>query len=115
MDNSLKIELVATRSPTADPQALLLAFLFSNKTALPITELHFQLAVAKGYEAELKPQSGRVLEPGQSKGVTQHSRVWHAGDRSRRVEGVKIRWRVSYRVGGEARSETGEVPEFGVA
>jgi len=56
-----------------------------------------------------------VLEPGQSKGVTQHSRVWYAGDRSRRVEGVKMRWRVSYRVGGEARSETGEVPEFGVA
>ena len=69
----------------------------------------------QGYEAELKPQSGRVLEPGQTKGVTQHSRVWHAGDRSRRVEGVKMRWRVSYRVGGEARSETGEVPEFGVA
>ncbi|KAI1411580.1 VHS-domain-containing protein [Hypoxylon sp. FL1857] len=44
-DGPLRIELKATRSST--PSALSLLFLFSNTTAAPITNLHFQLAVTK--------------------------------------------------------------------
>jgi len=47
--------------------------------------------------------------------VTQSIHVWHAGSRDRKVETVKLRWRVSYKVGGEVKQEMGEVPEFTVA
>jgi hypothetical protein len=47
--------------------------------------------------------------------VTQSITVWHAGSRNRKVESIKLRWRVSYKVGGELRQEMGEIPEFGVA
>jgi hypothetical protein len=41
--------------------------------------------------------------------------VCHAGARDRRVEAIKLRWRVSFKVGGEVRQEMGEIPEFSVA
>jgi ADP-ribosylation factor-binding protein GGA len=56
-----------------------------------------------------------MLEPKQSRGVTQTVEVWHAGDRSKKVESIKLRWRVSYKVGGEQKSEMGEIPEFNIA
>ncbi|KAL2016880.1 hypothetical protein VTK56DRAFT_2880 [Thermocarpiscus australiensis] len=113
-NTSLKIEMAAARTVDTDPSISLL-FAFSNNTAQQVTELHFQLAVTKGYELQLKPQSGRTLEPKQSRGVTQPISVWHAGSRERRVEAVKLRWRVSYKVAGELRQEMGEIPEFNVA
>ncbi|KAK3898193.1 VHS domain-containing protein [Staphylotrichum tortipilum] len=110
----LKIDMLANRTSTAAP-ALVLSFGFSNNTASPVSELHFQLAVTKGYELELKPQSGRTLEPKQSHGVTQSIRIWHTGNRDMKVETVKLRWRVSYNVGGKVQQEMGEIPEFTVA
>ena len=41
--------------------------------------------------------------------------VCHAGDESRKVESIKLRWRVSYKVGDEQKSEMGEIPEFSLA
>lgn len=41
--------------------------------------------------------------------------MWRAGDRSNKVESVKLRWRVSYKVGGELKTEMGEIPEFSLA
>jgi hypothetical protein len=69
----------------------------------------------QGYELQLKPQSGRTLEPKQSRGVTQSMNVCHAGGKDRRVESIKLRWRVSYKAGGEVKQEMGEIPEFSVA
>jgi hypothetical protein len=69
----------------------------------------------QGYELELKPQSGRTLAPKQSRGVTQSINVWHSGDRTRKVDGIKLRWRVAYKVGAELKQEMGEIPEFTVA
>lgn len=112
-DGPLKIDLKATRSST--PSALSLIFLFSNTTAAPITNLHFQLAVTKGFELQLQPQTGRSLQPKQTAGVTQSVEVFHAGDRSKKVESIKLRWRVSYTLGAEQKSEMGEIPEFGIA
>ncbi|KAK3319809.1 VHS domain-containing protein [Cercophora scortea] len=113
-DTFIQIDLVATRRVPGAP-AIDLLFLFTNKTALPVSELHFQLAVTKGYELQLQPQSGRSLEPRQAQGVTQAINVWHAGDRTRKVDAIKFRWRVSYKVGGEGKNEIGEIPEFSVA
>ncbi len=63
----------------------------------------------------LKPQSGRSLEPKQSRGVTQAIEVFHAGDKSKKVESIKLRWRVAYKIGAELKNEMGEVPEFSLA
>lgn len=63
----------------------------------------------------MKPQSGRTLEPKQSRGVTQVMEVWHAGDKTRKVESIKLRWRVAYKIGGEVKNEMGDVLEFGLA
>ncbi|KAL2268472.1 hypothetical protein VTJ83DRAFT_3318 [Remersonia thermophila] len=113
-NTSLKIDMVASRATAADA-AVQLLFAFSNNTAQRLTELHFEVAVTRGYELQLKPQTGRALEPKQSRGVTQSMSVWHAGSRDSKVESVKLRWRVSYKVGGEVKQEMGLIPEFSVA
>ncbi|KAK4042952.1 VHS domain-containing protein [Parachaetomium inaequale] len=113
-NTNLKLDMVANRSVDSDPGISLL-FAFTNNTAQPVSELHFQLAVTKGYELLLKPQSGRTLAPKQSRGVTQSIKVCHAGDQAKKVEAIKLRWRVAYKVGGELKQEMGEIPEFTVA
>lgn len=134
-NTSLKIDLLANRT-TSSSKSINLLFAFSNNTAQPISELHFQLAVTKvcplvstlsyrweflltfcqGYESSLKPQTGRSLEAKQSRGITQAIEVWHAaGNKDKKVDSVKLRWRVAYKVNGEAKSEMGEIPEFSIA
>ncbi|KAL6898804.1 VHS domain-containing protein [Trichoderma evansii] len=113
-NSSLRTDFLAKRS-TAVSNAINMVFAFSNNTAQPINELHFQLAVTKGYELQLKPQTGRALSPKQSRGVTQEVDVWHAGNRNQRVESVKLRWRASYKVGEEVKNEMGEIAEFSLA
>ncbi|KUI58228.1 hypothetical protein VP1G_05535 [Cytospora mali] len=113
-NTSLKIDMLANRT-TGTSNSINLLFAFSNNTAQPISELHFQLAVTKGYESQLKPQTGRSLEPKQSRGVTQSIEVWHTGDKSKKVESIKLRWRVAYKAGGELKTEMGEISEFSLA
>ncbi|KAK3346684.1 VHS domain-containing protein [Lasiosphaeria hispida] len=113
-NSSLKIDLIAKRAVDTAPSIGLL-FSFTNNTAQPVSELHFQLAVTKGYELQLSPQTGRNLAPKQSAGVTQAIHVLHSGNKSQKVQAIKMRWRASYKVGGEARSEMGEIPEFTLA
>lgn len=49
-------------------------------------------------------------------GIHQSMLVRQADDRSRRVESIKFRWRMSYRHGGgEVKNETGDVAEFTLA
>ncbi|KAI1644960.1 VHS-domain-containing protein [Daldinia loculata] len=112
-DGPLQIHLNAARSRT--PSALSLVFLFSNTTAAPISNLHFQLAVTKGFELQLQPQTGRALQPKQTDGVSQSVEVFHAGDRAKKVDSIKLRWRVSYTLGAENKAEMGEIPEFSIA
>ncbi|ODA83421.1 hypothetical protein RJ55_01935 [Drechmeria coniospora] len=112
-DANLQADFLAKR--IANGNSINILFAFTNKTAQPISELHFQLAVTKGYELQLKPQSGRDLAPKQSRGITQALEVWRSGNRSEKVESVKLRWRVAYKLGAEQRSEMGEVPEFRLA
>lgn len=71
----------------------------------------------QGFSLKLEPQTGRSLLPRQStqSGVRQNIVVCHAGDENRKVESVRLRWRVAYKVGEEARTEMGEIPEFSIA
>ncbi|KAF4416942.1 putative ADP-ribosylation factor-binding protein [Colletotrichum fructicola Nara gc5] len=94
-ESTVKIEMMAGR--VGPGNSLNFSFAFSNSSAQPVTELHFQLAATRGYELQLKPQTGRALEPKQSRGVTQAAEVWHAGDKNRKVQSIKLRWRVSYK------------------
>ncbi|CAK7228378.1 ARF-binding protein [Sporothrix curviconia] len=110
----VKIDLYATRTP-ASPAAIQFAFAFSNTTSQPVADLHFQTAVTKGFELKLQPQSGRHLDPLQTRGVIQTMKVSHATDKSRRVETVKLRWRLAYKLGAEAKTDMGEVHEFDLA
>ncbi|KAI1249464.1 hypothetical protein MGN70_009077 [Eutypa lata] len=113
-DQLLQIDMQAKRSPQ-NPGALALLFAFSNNTPMPISNLHYQLAVTKGYVLQLQPQTGRALQPNQKFGVTQAIQVAHAGNVNNRVESIKLRWRVAYTLGSEAKTEMGEIPEFGIA
>ncbi|KAI0868466.1 ADP-ribosylation factor-binding protein GGA2 [Hypoxylon argillaceum] len=110
----LRVNMKAVRAPQA-PNALSLLFSFSNTSPQQIDDLHFQLAVTKGYELKLQPQTGRILQPHQENGVTQVIQVWHAGDAARKVDSARLRWRVSYKWGVETKAETGEIPEFSIA
>ncbi|KAI1267080.1 ADP-ribosylation factor-binding protein GGA2 [Xylariaceae sp. FL1019] len=111
---SLQIVMDARRAPLS-PMALSLNFAFTNTTPQPIDQILFQLAVTKDYVLQLQPQSGRALKPMEQNGVRQAMQVWHAGDKTKKVEGAKMRWRVSYTLGGKEQMETGQVPEFSIA
>ncbi|KAH6891023.1 hypothetical protein B0T10DRAFT_511447 [Thelonectria olida] len=113
-DTNLRIEMVADRSP-ASPASIVMSFAFSNTSAQPMNELHFQLAVTKGYELQLKAQSGRDLAPGQTRGITQDVQIWHAGNHAQKVDSIKMRWRASYKLAGQPVNEMGEVSEFSLA
>lgn len=69
----------------------------------------------QGYELQLNLQSGRTLAPNRAGSVTQMGYVSHAGDKQRKVDSIKLRWRVSYKVGGQEKNETGDIPEFTIA
>ncbi|KAI1811107.1 ADP-ribosylation factor-binding protein GGA2 [Poronia punctata] len=113
-NTALRIHMKAARAPHA-PNALSLVFSFSNTRPVQISDLHFQLAVTKGYELQLQPQTGRVLQPNQENGVTQIIQVWKAGDKTTKVDSARLRWRVSYKLGSETKGEMGEIPEFSIA
>lgn len=84
-----------------------------------MTQLTFYASNAdrfnQGYELQLKPQTGRSLEPKQSRGVTQSIEVSHAGNKTKKVDSIKLRWRVAYKIGGELKTEMGEIAEFSLA
>ncbi|GAB0134613.1 hypothetical protein EsDP_00002978 [Epichloe bromicola] len=110
----LRTDFLARRTTDAS-NSIHITFAFSNNSAQPVTELHFQLAVTKGYELQLKPQTGRDLAPKQIRGITQEVNVWHSGNQAQKVESVKLRWRATYKVGTEQKNEMGEIPEFSIA
>ncbi|KAF2086224.1 ADP-ribosylation factor-binding protein-like protein GGA1, partial [Saccharata proteae CBS 121410] len=84
----------------------------SNNTALPVSELTVQLAVTRGYQLRLEPQSGRTLAPNQQQGITQH--IMLHGVEKGKGGAVKMRWKASYVVGSERREEQGEIANLGV-
>ncbi|RAK82391.1 VHS domain protein [Aspergillus fijiensis CBS 313.89] len=112
LNSTLRIEFMARRHPQQTQQIHLVA-LFSNGSNQPLSELHFQVAVEKSYTLQLRPQSGRDIAPSQANGVQQEMLV----DRVPMGKGnaIKMRFRVSYRVGSERKEEQGMVPSLGIA
>jgi hypothetical protein len=86
---------------------------FSNGTNQEMQELHFQVAVERAYTLQLRPQSGRNVGPQQQNGVQQEMIL--DGVEVGRGNSVKIRFKVSYRVGGKVKEEQGVVPPLGIS
>jgi len=99
-----------------DPSLVEITSKISNNTAQPITELTFQVAVTRSVQLRLEPQSGRVLGPGQRDGITQNIKLLGVGEGA--GTGVRMRWKVSYVVGGGSsgrrEEEKGEVSGLGI-
>ncbi|KAI4130316.1 MAG: hypothetical protein LQ341_006477 [Variospora aurantia] len=85
---------------------------YSNNTPSLITEYTFQVAVTKGYTLQLTPQSGRTLQPNQKNGITQPIEI--NGVPRGMGNSVKMRWKASYKLGGEMKMEQGDVPSLGI-
>ncbi|KAH8819482.1 VHS domain-containing protein [Xylogone sp. PMI_703] len=111
-DTKLKIFLHATREPHT-PSIITLNLAFSNQTQETITNMTFQAAVTKGYTLKLQPQSGRNLSPMQKDGIKQT--IYLNGVEEGKTDHVKLRWRISYLVGGTPINEQGEIPALGIA
>lgn len=128
LNSSLCIEFVARRHPTNPRQVNIVAH-FSNATAQTINDLHFQVAVEKvtarpilvatnsnrdqTYTLQLRPQSGREVPPLQQNGVQQEMLL--DGIEPGNGNSVKIRFKVSYKAGTEAKEEQGMVPPLGIS
>ncbi|KAL9018691.1 MAG: hypothetical protein Q9185_004005 [Variospora sp. 1 TL-2023] len=85
---------------------------YSNNSPSLITEYTFQVAVTKGYTLQLTPQSGRTLQPNQKNGITQPIEI--NGVPRGMGNSVKMRWKASYKLGGEMKMEQGDVPSLGI-
>ncbi|KAJ5224928.1 uncharacterized protein N7469_008431 [Penicillium citrinum] len=111
LNSQLRVDFLVQRVP-AYPRQIFVKAVFSNPNQQAIGDLHFQVAVEKAYTLHLKPQSGRDIAPQQQQGVSQEMVL--DGVDSGKGNSVKIRFKVSYKVGNEAREEQGMVPALGV-
>ncbi|KAJ5960165.1 uncharacterized protein N7479_007315 [Penicillium vulpinum] len=112
LNSQLRIDFAVCRVPN-QPRQIHVVAIFSNTTSQSIGDLHFQVAVEKSYTLQLRPQSGRDIAPQQQNGVQQEMRM--DGIDVGKGNSVKIRFKVSYKLGGEAREEQGMVPPLGIA
>ncbi|KAJ5122608.1 hypothetical protein N7448_003743 [Penicillium atrosanguineum] len=112
LNSQLRVDFAARRVQTASRQIYIQA-VFSNMTSQSISDLHFQVAVEKSYTLQLRPQSGRDIAPQQQNGV--HQDMALDGIDLGKGNSVKIRFKVSYKLGAEAREEQGMVPPLGIA
>lgn len=86
---------------------------FSNSTHQRITGLHFQVAVEKSYSLQLKPQSGREMAPKARNAIQQE--ILLSGVAVGKGNVVKMRFKVSYEVNGQAQEQQGNVPSLGIS
>ncbi|CAG8940229.1 unnamed protein product [Penicillium salamii] len=112
LNSQLRVDFAARRVPN-QPRQIHVVAIFSNNTTQPIGDLHFQVAVEKSYTLQLRPQSGRDVAPQQQNGVQQEMLM--DGIDAGKGSSVKIRFKVSYKLGSEAREEQGMVPPLGIA
>ncbi|EKV07670.1 ENTH/VHS [Penicillium digitatum] len=112
LDSQLRVDFAIRRVPN-QPRQIHVVAIFSNTTSQRIADLHFQVAVEKSYTLQLRPQSGRDIAPQQQNGVQQEMLL--DGIDVGKGNSVKIRFKVSYKLGGEAREEQGMVPPLGIA
>ncbi|KAL8976875.1 MAG: hypothetical protein Q9205_007211 [Flavoplaca limonia] len=108
---SVMVAFRVSRSDRPEAPISILAS-YSNNTSSLITEYTFQVAVTKTYTLQLTPQSGRTLQPNQVNGITQPIEI--NGVPRGSGNSVKMRWKASYKLGGEMKMEQGEVGSLGI-
>ncbi|KAL8889986.1 MAG: hypothetical protein Q9215_002810 [Flavoplaca cf. flavocitrina] len=108
---SVTVAFRVSRSDRPEAPISILAS-YSNNTSSLITEYTFQVAVTKTYTLQLTPQSGRTLQPNQVNGITQPIEI--NGVPRGSGNSVKMRWKASYKLGGEMKMEQGEVGSLGI-
>ncbi|OKL59063.1 hypothetical protein UA08_05613 [Talaromyces atroroseus] len=112
LNSLLAVDFEVRRKP-GEPRTIQIMALFSNKSSQPLAELHFQVAVERAYHLRLNPQTGRDISPLQSAGVKQEMSIENVDPG--KGNSVKIRFKVSYRIGGQAKEEQGMVPALGIS
>ncbi|KAL9625101.1 MAG: hypothetical protein Q9160_000830 [Pyrenula sp. 1 TL-2023] len=110
--SAIAIDFLSERKPTTPPSIHITAS-FSNNNPRPIAGLHFQLAVEKGYTLNLRPQTGRDIPPNAKNAVSQE--VLLNNIEPGKGSTVKLRFKVSYQVGGQPQEEQGSVPSLGIS
>ncbi|KAJ4348413.1 ARF-binding protein [Didymosphaeria variabile] len=109
--NNTVINVVFKVSRESDT-VLLIQNHISNNTPQPISDLTFQVAASKGAQLQLEHQSGVTLAPNQRNGITQNIRL--NGVQRGSGSSIKMRWKVTYSVGGQSKNEMGEIPFLSV-
>jgi hypothetical protein len=69
--------------------------------------------IIQAYHLKLNPQTGRDISPLQSVGVKQEMQIEDVD--AGKGSSIKIRFKVSYRLGGQAKEEQGMVPPLGIS
>ncbi|KAL1602747.1 ARF-binding protein [Paraconiothyrium brasiliense] len=110
--NNTVINVVFKVSRESDT-VLLIQNHISNNTPQTISDLTFQVAASKGAQLQLEHQSGVTLAPNQRNGITQNIRL--NGVQRGSGNNIKMRWKVTYSVGGQSKNEMGEIPSLSVS
>ncbi|KAF8475680.1 VHS domain-containing protein [Kalaharituber pfeilii] len=107
MSSNIQIIVEASRLQGVLDAPIVLRARFSNVGGEKIDELTFQMAVPKAFQLKMEPQSSRILPVGHKDAVTQIIRVTGV------VQGqggmLKVKWKVSYKMGGRMYEEQGVV------
>jgi ADP-ribosylation factor-binding protein GGA len=67
----------------------------------------------QGAQLQLEHQTGVSLASQQRNGITQNIRL--TGVQRGSGNSIKMRWKVAYSLGGQQKSEMGEIPSLGVS
>ncbi|KIV82046.1 hypothetical protein PV11_04183 [Exophiala sideris] len=110
---SSDVELDFEPRRPAGASYILITARFSNMTNSHITNLHFQVAVEKSYSLQLKPQTGREMSPKARNAIQQE--VLLNGVPAGKGNAVKMRFKVSYEINGQAQEQQGTVPSLGIS
>lgn len=71
------------------------------------------MTISQAYTLQLRPQSGRDISPLQQQGVKQEMLLDNVDPG--KGSAIKMRYKVSYRVGGQSKEEQGVIPPLGIA
>ncbi|KAI1947995.1 ARF-binding protein [Ophidiomyces ophidiicola] len=110
LNSSINIVFFSRRIPRENRIQVIVQF--SNNSTQAISQVHFQVAIEKAYKLQVSPQSGRQIAPLQRNGIRQELQL--NGVEPGNGNSVRLRFKVSYKLGQESKEEDGHVPPLGV-
>ncbi|KAF9206845.1 hypothetical protein BGZ49_001681 [Haplosporangium sp. Z 27] len=105
--NGLLIEL-DVEYKNNDASSIQAVAYFSNSLNSPMSAMTFRIAVPKSLQLQLNPQSSQVVGPFSKRAVSQSMTI----NNPTKQQPVRIRYHVSYIVGGQTIEEQGEFNQF---